>query len=68
MIGELTATAVFARPIVTEIKPLTTFYRAEDEHQGYYRKHPTQGYCQSAIAPKMAKLRQHYASLLKVEA
>jgi peptide-methionine (S)-S-oxide reductase len=68
VIGQLTADAVFARPIVTEVTSLTTFYRAEDEHQGYYRSHPTQGYCQAAIAPKMAKLRQHYAAQLKAEA
>lgn len=29
----------FAKPIVTEILPLTKFYRAEDYHQDYYRTH-----------------------------
>lgn len=28
----------FAKPIVTEILPLTKFYRAEDYHQDYYKK------------------------------
>jgi peptide-methionine (S)-S-oxide reductase len=67
VISELTAEKAFERPIVTEVVPLTTFYRAEDEHQGYYRRNPSQGYCQAAIAPKMVKLRQHYASSLKAE-
>jgi peptide methionine sulfoxide reductase msrA/msrB len=28
----------FAKPIVTEIVPCTTFYEAEDYHQDYYKK------------------------------
>lgn len=30
----------FQKPIVTGIFPATTFYRAEDYHQDYYRKNP----------------------------
>lgn len=29
----------FTDPIVTEILPLTTFYRAGDDHQDYYKNH-----------------------------
>ncbi len=29
----------FGAPIVTPILPLTTFYRAEEEHQDYYKNH-----------------------------
>jgi peptide methionine sulfoxide reductase msrA/msrB len=31
----------FVKPVVTEIKPLTAFYRAEDYHQDFYKKSPT---------------------------
>jgi peptide methionine sulfoxide reductase msrA/msrB len=31
----------FQKPIVTEILPLTKFYRAEDYHQDYYKTHTT---------------------------
>lgn len=30
----------FKKPIVTEILPTTTFYKAEDYHQKYFKKHP----------------------------
>lgn len=52
-------------PIVTETDYLTEFYPAEEYHQDYYRKHPTAGYCQAVIDPKLAKLRRSFASLLR---
>lgn len=30
----------FAKPIMTEIKPAVPFYKAEDYHQGYWKKNP----------------------------
>ncbi|MBM4443807.1 MAG: peptide-methionine (S)-S-oxide reductase MsrA [Chloroflexi bacterium] len=60
IIGELESSGLWANPIVTEVKPLITFYPAEDHHQQYYRKNPEQPYCQMAIAPKLAKFgREH---------
>lgn len=57
---------VWADPVVTEVLPLETFYPAEQEHQGYYRRNPHQGYCRIVIAPKVAKLRtQHMAKLAR---
>lgn len=47
----------FPRPIVTEIVPLETFYKAEEYHQNYYRKNPDYGYCQIVIKPKLEKLK-----------
>lgn len=35
----LAASGRFSKPIVTEILPLTAFYRAEDYHQDYYKTH-----------------------------
>ena len=34
------SSAIFDRPIVTEIRPLKEFYRAEEYHQDYYKNHP----------------------------
>jgi len=42
--------------IVTEIKPLEVFYRAEDYHQDYYENNTYAGYCQVVIRPKLDKL------------
>jgi peptide-methionine (S)-S-oxide reductase len=65
VIAELTREKVFPRPIVTEVAPLGGFWPAEDYHQGYYDRNRNQPYCRVVIAPKVAKLRAHYATLLK---
>jgi peptide-methionine (S)-S-oxide reductase len=65
LIAELNAQKIWDRPIVTEVVPAPTFYRAEEYHQGYFRSHPEQGYCQVVIAPKVAKLRKHFAAKLR---
>jgi peptide-methionine (S)-S-oxide reductase len=51
------AQAQFPDPIVTEIKPLTVFYPAEQYHQDYYQNNKDRNpYCQAVIAPKLKKL------------
>ena len=55
----------FSSPIVTEISPLTTFWKAEDYHQDYFRKNPNQGYCQVVIAPKVNKFLNEYKERIK---
>jgi peptide-methionine (S)-S-oxide reductase len=65
LIAELNAAKVWDDPIVTELVPFESFYRAEDYHQGYFRTNPTQGYCRAVIAPKLAKFRQRFAAKLK---
>ena len=65
VIAELTAEEVYDDPIVTEVKPLDTFYPAEEYHRDYYRRNPTQAYCRAVIAPKVAKVRKLYLDRLK---
>lgn len=65
IIKQLTTEQLVDQPIVTELSPVTTFYQAEDYHQGYFLQNPQQGYCQFIIAPKMAKFRQLFSSLMK---
>ena len=53
----------FLKPIVTEVSPLTRFFKAEDYHQGYYEANGHAPYCQMVIAPKLEKLE--HKSLIK---
>lgn len=64
MIARLNAGHLWPAPIVTQVAPLPTVYPAERYHQDYYRRYPHQGYCQAVIAPKLAKLRQHFRERL----
>jgi len=65
LINEFEAEDVFGDPIVTEVEPLDTFYRAEDKHQDYYERNPSQPYCRSVITPKVSTLRKKHADKLK---
>lgn len=51
--------------VVTELTPAPTFYPAEDYHQNFFAKNPSQGYCNFAIPPKLNKLRVKFVELLK---
>lgn len=62
LIAELKAEGM---DVVTELSPMPTFYPAEDYHQDFYTKNPSQGFCNFAIPPKIAKLRSKFQSLLK---
>ena len=63
--AKLDASGAFDKPIVTEITPASTFWPAEEYHQGYFRENPTQGYCRVIIAPKVEKFRKVFADKLK---
>ena len=65
VIAELTAAQQFDAPIVTEVAAATTFYPAEDYHQGYFEQNPHQPYCQFVVAPKVAKAEAKFADRLK---
>ena len=50
------AAKMFSDPIVTEIKPLDHFYKAENYHQEYFNNHQNAPYCRFVIKPKLDKL------------
>jgi peptide-methionine (S)-S-oxide reductase len=64
-IAELNAAGIWDAPIVTQVEPLSAFYKAEVYHQDYFRNNPAQPYCQAVVAPKVAKFRKQFAHKLK---
>lgn len=60
VIREITTEKLWSRPVVTELTPYTAFYPAEEYHREYFRRNPTQAYCQMVIEPKVAKFRKQY--------
>ncbi len=64
-IAELNGAKLWSTPIVTQVAPFEVFYAAENYHQGYFRGHPDQGYCQAVISPKVGKFRQKFADRLR---
>jgi peptide-methionine (S)-S-oxide reductase len=60
LVRELTEEQLFDAPIVTEVRPLDTFYPAEDYHQDYFRQNPNQPYCRAVVGPKLAKFRAKF--------
>ncbi|HLM83993.1 MAG TPA: peptide-methionine (S)-S-oxide reductase MsrA [Candidatus Bathyarchaeia archaeon] len=64
-IENLKAEKIFSEPIITEIKLFEDFYPAENYHQKYFEKNTVNPYCQLNISPKIAKLQEKFAELVK---
>ncbi len=58
-------TPKFTQPIVTEVKPLAAFFRAEEYHQDYFKNHPTQGYCMFVVSPKVEHFKHDMKDYVK---
>jgi peptide-methionine (S)-S-oxide reductase len=61
---EVGAEKIWDRPLVTELVPFDTFYKAEGYHQGYYESNPNQPYCRIVIEPKVRKFREKFRDRL----
>ena len=53
------------KPVVTTLEPLEEFFEGESHHQDYANKNPYQPYIMHLAAPKVEKVREHYAGRLK---
>jgi len=62
---EIEKAKIYSRPLVTEIVPFETFYKAEDYHQNYFNRNKNAPYCQYVIDPKLQKLLKEYRNDLK---
>ena len=62
---EAEASALWPRPIVTEITPFSAFYKAESYHQKYYAMNANQPYCRVVIDPKLKEFRRKFQYTLK---
>ena len=65
IMDEITSQKLWDDPLVTELSPLSEFYRAEEYHQNYYKKNPDKSYCSLVIAPKLRKFYRDFPHLLK---
>ena len=62
-IAQLDGSHAFPRPIVTRTEPLKGFYAAENYHQDYLVRHPTQPYIAFNDAPKVENFRRTFPDL-----
>ncbi len=64
VVNELEKSGIYSNPVVTHIEAAPMIYPAEDYHQNYFQQHPNQGYCMAVVAPKLAKFRAKFQSLI----
>ena len=64
-IDALEAEGGYDDEIVTEVEPLETFWRAEEKHQNYFEKNPRDAYCRMHAQPKVQKVREKFAELVR---
>ena len=55
----------FINKVVTEVKMLNVFYKAEDYHKNYYNMNNNVSYCSLVITPKVSKFMERYKEMLK---
>jgi peptide-methionine (S)-S-oxide reductase len=64
-IAKLRDGKVWSGKIVTEVSPLRAFHPAEEYHQNYLVRHPTQPYIVINDMPKLEELRKRYPALVR---
>ncbi len=64
-IAQLERAHVFARPIVTRVDPLHGFYPAEEYHQDYLIRNPTQPYIALYDVPKVENFKKTFPDLYR---
>lgn len=62
---DFSKSGMFRNPIVTEVKQLKEFYRAEQYHQDYIEHNPGSGYVQGVSIPRFELFKRTYKGKLK---
>ncbi len=65
LIKELNNADIFGKPFVTQVESFKAFYKAEEHHKDYYKRHSDQPYCKLVIGPKIDELHKLYLEKLK---
>lgn len=65
MIQEINASSDKGELVTTEVKQLDIFFEAEEYHRNYFSRNKEAMYCQLVIHPKLQKVQEKFAELLK---
>jgi peptide-methionine (S)-S-oxide reductase len=66
-IARLENEKVFKKPIVTKLSAYEQFWTAEEYHQDFYERNPTQSYVMAVSRPKVKKVEKTFKDILKEE-
>lgn len=67
-IKQLSGAGTWPDPIVTEVRPFTEFYSAEQYHQNYYQQNADRNpYCSFVVRPKVEKFMKTFKDRVKDE-
>ncbi|WP_435622965.1 peptide-methionine (S)-S-oxide reductase MsrA [Flagellimonas sp.] len=67
-IALLESEKVYNSPIVTQIAPFETFYKAEEYHQDFERRNPYNSYIRNVSVPRLNRFKENFQSYLKEDA
>jgi peptide-methionine (S)-S-oxide reductase len=65
--NKLNEEKAYPNPVVTEITPVSKFFKAEDYHQNYFNLHGEEQYCKFVIQPKVEKFKKVFSNKLKAK-
>ncbi|RMG79977.1 MAG: peptide-methionine (S)-S-oxide reductase [Bacteroidetes bacterium] len=57
--------AIAPKKVAAEVKPFEKFWRAEDYHQDYEKRHPNHGYIQAVSIPRLRRFQERFPHLIK---
>jgi peptide-methionine (S)-S-oxide reductase len=55
----------YNKPIAAEVVPFEKFWKAEDYHQDYKKKHPNNPYIQNVSNPRFERFKEKFPELVK---